>query len=101
MRTASLLTALATTVTGHATFQQFWVNGKDQGGLCARIPTSNSPVTDVTSNNIRCNVNQGSAASKCSVAPGDTVTVEMHQQAGDRSCTNEAIGGAHYGPVQV
>ena len=25
----------------------------------------------------------------------------MHQQAGDRSCTNEAIGGAHYGPVLV
>jgi hypothetical protein len=25
----------------------------------------------------------------------------MHQQPGDRSCANEAIGGAHYGPVQV
>lgn len=25
----------------------------------------------------------------------------MHQQAGDRSCNNEAIGGAHYGPVLV
>jgi len=23
------------------------------------------------------------------------------KQPGDRSCTNEAIGGAHYGPVQV
>lgn len=23
----------------------------------------------------------------------------MHQQPGDRSCANEAIGGAHYGPV--
>jgi hypothetical protein len=29
------------------------------------------------------------------------VTVEMHQQNGDRSCKNEAIGGAHYGPVMV
>jgi cellulase len=29
------------------------------------------------------------------------VTIEMHQQAGDRSCSNEAIGGAHYGPVLV
>lgn len=28
-------------------------------------------------------------------------TVEMHQQPGDRSCSNEAIGGAHYGPVLV
>lgn len=25
----------------------------------------------------------------------------MHQQPGDRTCANEAIGGAHYGPVQV
>lgn len=47
------------------------------------------------------NINQGPAASKCAVAPGDTVTIEMHQQPGDRSCANEAIGGAHYGPVMV
>ena len=32
---------------------------------------------------------------------GDSVTVEMHQQPGDRTCANEAIGGAHYGPVIV
>lgn len=38
---------------------------------------------------------------KCAVAAGATVTVEMHQQPGDRSCASEAIGGAHYGPVQA
>ena len=27
--------------------------------------------------------------------------VEMHAQIGDRSCTNLAIGGNHYGPVLV
>lgn len=32
---------------------------------------------------------------------GDSVTVEMHQQPGDRSCANEAIGGDHWGPVQI
>jgi len=68
---------------------------------CARLPNSNSPVQSVTSNDIRCNANQGPAASKCSVPAGSTVTVEMHQQNGDRSCANEAIGGAHYGPVLV
>ena len=47
------------------------------------------------------NANQGFAASKCSVAPGDTVTIEMHQQPNDRKCSTEAIGGAHYGPVLV
>jgi cellulase len=40
-------------------------------------------------------------AGKCPVAAGGTVTVEMHQQMGDRNCKNEAIGGAHYGPVIV
>ncbi len=25
----------------------------------------------------------------------------MHQQPGDRTCANQAIGGAHYGPMLV
>ena len=25
----------------------------------------------------------------------------MHQQPGDRSCADEAIGGDHYGPIQA
>ncbi|KAL0959876.1 hypothetical protein HGRIS_011545 [Hohenbuehelia grisea] len=32
---------------------------------------------------------------------GDSVTVEMHQQPGDRSCANEAIGGNHFGPMII
>ncbi|KAF2730590.1 hypothetical protein EJ04DRAFT_500250 [Polyplosphaeria fusca] len=98
MKTAVFLAgaaSLATHVLGHATFQELW------GGTCARLPTSNNPVQDVTSKDIRCNANQGVAASKCSVKAGATVTVEMHQQPNDRSCSNEAIGGAHYGPVLV
>ncbi|EUC45736.1 carbohydrate-binding module family 1 protein [Bipolaris oryzae ATCC 44560] len=100
MKNTLLLTgisAFATHVAAHATFQDLWVNGS----TCARLPNSNSPVTSVTSNDIRCNVNQGPASSKCSVPAGTTVTIEMHQQNGDRSCANEAIGGAHYGPVLV
>lgn len=46
------------------------------------------------------NANQGPAASKCTVAAGSTVTVEMHQH-NTRGCTEEAIGGAHHGPVLV
>ncbi|KAI8963131.1 lytic polysaccharide monooxygenase [Daldinia sp. FL1419] len=94
--------ALGTTrVVGHATFQDLWVKGVDMGASCARLPTSNSPVTDVASKDIACNAGTKPAAGKCSVAAGDVVTVEMHQQPGDRSCATEAIGGAHYGPVQV
>lgn len=32
---------------------------------------------------------------------GDSVTVEMHQQPNDRSCSDEAIGGDHWGPINV
>jgi lytic cellulose monooxygenase (C1-hydroxylating) len=67
-----------------------------------RLPPSNTPVTNVASTDIRCNVGGTKGVSaKCPVKAGDTVTVEMHQQPGDRSCKNEAIGGDHYGPVSV
>lgn len=46
------------------------------------------------------NANSGPVASKCSVPAGSTVTVEMHQH-NSRACTEEAIGGAHHGPVLV
>jgi len=99
----SLLALLAASqVSAHATFQDLWVEGVDQGATCARLPPSNSPVQSPTSADIRCNVGGTSGkAGKCSVAAGGRVTIEMHQQNGDRSCTNEAIGGAHYGPVLV
>lgn len=90
---------LAGNAAAHATFQDLWVNGVDMGAQCARLPLSNSPVTSVSSNDIRCNAGTSAVSGKCSVAAGSTVTVEMHQQPGDRTCSTEAIGGAHYGPV--
>ncbi|KAI1469641.1 lytic polysaccharide monooxygenase [Daldinia caldariorum] len=96
---AAVAALAATHVAGHATFQDLWING--HGASCARLPQSNSPVTDVTSKDIICNAGTKPVSGKCSVAAGSTVTVEMHQQPGDRSCASEAIGGAHYGPVQV
>ncbi|KAF9012117.1 glycoside hydrolase family 61 protein [Hymenopellis radicata] len=82
-----------TTVAGHATFQQFWIGDVDAGSSCVRTPASNSPVTDVTSADIACNAGAASNSGVCPIQPGDSVTVEMHQQPGDRSCANEAIGG--------
>ncbi|OTA89851.1 carbohydrate-binding module family 1 protein [Hypoxylon sp. CO27-5] len=93
--------ALATKVASHATFQDLWVNGVDMITTCARLPLSNSPVTDVTSKDIACNVGTKPVSGKCSIAAGSIATVELKQQPGDRSCASEAIGGAHYGPVQV
>ena len=66
------------------------------------MPQSNTPITNVGSNDIRCNVGGlRGVAGKCAVKAGGVMTVEMHQQPGDRNCKNEAIGGAHYGPVTV
>jgi len=62
---------------------------------------SNSPVTSVNTNDIRCNANPGKASSKCSVPAGASITVEMHQQNGQRDCSQEGIGGNHFGPVMV
>jgi hypothetical protein len=41
------------------------------------------------------------AAGNCAVNAGDILAAEMHQQPGDRSCSNEAIGGDHYGPTLI
>ncbi|PKS10976.1 hypothetical protein jhhlp_002735 [Lomentospora prolificans] len=110
----ALLTALAAqNVAGHALFQQLWVDGEDYISpapllylsltlTCARVPMSNNPVTNVAGADIRCNAGGArGVGAKCPVKAGGTVTVEMHQQPGDRSCGQEAIGGAHYGPVMV
>lgn len=103
---AAVAALSASHVAAHATFQDLWINGVDQGETCVRLPQSNSPLTDVSANSIRCNVNHGAVAGRCAIKAGDTVSVEMHQQGGDRSCTlstltPEAIGGAHWGPVHA
>lgn len=92
--------ALAPLAAAHATFQQLWVNGVDQASKCARLPYSNSPIENLSSNDMRCNVNTAAAAGLCDVKAGDVVTVEMHQH-NNRDCSQEAIGGAHLGPVMV
>ncbi|KAK6835126.1 glycosylhydrolase family 61-5 [Apiospora arundinis] len=95
--TFALVAALAVgEVASHATFQDLWVNGVDYGAQCARLPLSNSPVTDVSSNNIRCNANSGAVGRNLLLT-----RLPQQQQPGDRNCNAEAIGGAHYGPVQV
>ena len=98
---AGLAAVAVQNVAAHATFQQLWVDGVDMGSQCARVPPSNSPVEDVTSQNMRCNAGTSPVSKKCGVKAGSTVTIEMHQQPNDRSCGSEAIGGSHYGPVMA
>uniref|UniRef100_A0A8H7XL18 AA9 family lytic polysaccharide monooxygenase n=1 Tax=Psilocybe cubensis TaxID=181762 RepID=A0A8H7XL18_PSICU len=100
MRYALTTAAFIASAAAHATFQQLWINNVDAGSSCVRLPNSNSPITSVTGSDIACNV-AGSSRGVCPVNAGDQLTVEMHQQPGDRSCNSEAIGGDHFGPVQV
>ncbi|KAG8787551.1 hypothetical protein FRC12_015436, partial [Ceratobasidium sp. 428] len=75
-----LLIALAVVLSahgafGHYIFDKLIVNGVT-GAQFANIrpPPNNSPVTDVTSNDVRCNVNgaSGSSTSTATVAAGST-----------------------------
>lgn len=77
--TLPLAALAAQQVAAHATFQALWVGTQDYAGTCLRKPLGNSPIENVSSANIACNANSGPAASKCPVAAGGTVTVEMHQ----------------------
>jgi len=90
-------------VAAHATFQEMWVNGVDQGSFCVRLPQSNSPVTSVTTDDLACNAEASPSTGVIIVVciAGDKVTVEMHQQPDQRACSTQAIGGNHWGPVLV
>lgn len=61
-------------VAAHATWQDLWVDGVDYDTQCARQPVSNSPVTDVTSNDLACNAGTSAVSSNCPVPAGSTVT---------------------------
>jgi len=89
----------ASQVAGHSIWQDLTVAGVDKSSTCVRMPLNNNPVTDVSSSAMACNVGTSPVAVKCAVNAGDEVTIEMHQQIGDRNCATEGIGGAHWGPV--
>lgn len=50
------LSFLAASVSAHSTFQDLWVAGKDDASQCVRMPKNNSPLTDVSSPDMRCNI---------------------------------------------
>ncbi|QRW16073.1 glycoside hydrolase family 61 protein [Rhizoctonia solani] len=95
MKWVALALAVAPSVLGHFTMQYLWVNGVDQGqNTYLRVPPSNNPVTDVTSTDIRCNVNglTGSATgTKANVPAGANITLEWHQHA--QRTGEDAISG--------
>lgn len=107
MRTAAALALAAASMissaAGHATVFNILVNDVDQGlGNSAsgyiRSPPNNSPITDVTSKDMTCNVNGGKAAAKfVSVSGGDKITFEWHHNTNDAS--DDIIADSHKGPI--
>ncbi|KAL4773893.1 endo-beta-1,4-glucanase D [Aspergillus nidulans var. acristatus] len=99
------LAASAKLVASHATVFAVWINDEDQGlGNTAdgyiRTPPNNSPVTDVTSTDLTCNVNGDQPAAKTlEVAAGDKITFEWHHNSRDSS--DDIIASSHKGPVLV
>jgi cellulase len=91
MKTSSVLAlALAGAATAHTTVWNILVNGKDQGvgklqGGYIDSPPNNSPVTDVTSSAMTCNVPGVKAARSIAVLPGDEVAFQWYHDTNDPS----------------
>ncbi|TCD61619.1 hypothetical protein EIP91_008163 [Steccherinum ochraceum] len=75
------LASLAGFVSARTVFSEFAVNGVDQGhAVAVRVPSSNAPVTDVTSDNLICNTGFIQPVSKtvATVPAGSTITAMFH-----------------------
>ncbi|KAF2714264.1 carbohydrate-binding module family 1 protein [Pleomassaria siparia CBS 279.74] len=79
MRYSFTALALVAVTSAHQNFHQFWVNDVSPGyQIGVRMPPSNSPVTDVTSNDMACNVGGSTVPSTVetvAAAEGDKITV--------------------------
>jgi cellulase len=81
MRYSGLIagTALAAVANAHSTIWNVWLNGVDQGvgnvaGGYIRYPPNNSPVKDVTSSDMTCNVANTANTKTVTVTAGDKVS---------------------------
>ncbi|CZT48816.1 related to Endo-beta-1,4-glucanase D [Rhynchosporium secalis] len=96
--------AAASLASAHATIYNVWVNDVDQGtGNSAagyiRSPPNNSPIKDITSKDMTCNVNNVAAAKTINVAAGDKISLEWHHN--NNSPADDIIDSTHKGPVMV
>lgn len=95
---AIIATALISAVTAHQNFHQFWVNDETPGyQVGIRMPPSNSPVTDVKSDDMACNVDGSkvpSGVETVEAAEGDSIKVQW-----DSSGHPGPITHFLYGPV--
>ena len=104
--TILLLVTLTPLISAHAFFHKAFVNGADQGQLFGvRAPSSNSPITDVSSSAITCNapLNQPVSHDVISVAPGDTFGMQWNHNIGGPTPGDgdDPIAASHKGPIMA
>ncbi|KAF1992992.1 carbohydrate-binding module family 1 protein [Amniculicola lignicola CBS 123094] len=79
MHSIFAFSVLAAVASAHQNLHQLWINDVSPGYQVAiRMPPSNSPVTDVTSNDMACNADGSSVPSgveTVAAAEGDSITV--------------------------
>lgn len=68
MKIALVLLAAASTVSAHATWQEFWVGTEDQAGKCVRTVQDNSPIVSVTDPTMACGRGPKASTGVCTVA---------------------------------
>ncbi|KAL2129226.1 hypothetical protein VTI74DRAFT_8072 [Chaetomium olivicolor] len=99
LNAATLALAFASGVSAHSHMYGVWVNGVDQGdgrNVYIRSPPNNSPVKDLTSPALACNVNGGKPVSSfVKAAAGDTLTFEWYHN----TRTDDIIDISHKGPI--
>ncbi|KAF1961355.1 hypothetical protein CC80DRAFT_437093 [Byssothecium circinans] len=101
MKTAAIVLATTAAVSAHSTWQDLWVGSTDHETKCTRVVLNNNPISSLTSADMFCGISPAAASEVCEVAAGSALTVEMHAQPNQRSCSQPAIGGNHYGPVLI
>ncbi|SPN99234.1 uncharacterized protein DNG_02271 [Cephalotrichum gorgonifer] len=103
---ATAIVAQLELIAAHSYIYGIYLNGEDLGSFNGiRIPAfngppprgyANSPVKDVTSPDIRCNVlGDHSVPYTIDVVPGDTLTLDWHHDS--RTPTDDVIDKSHHG----
>lgn len=102
---ALLAAGLAATAQGHAIFQKLSINGVEQAQLAGfRAPTDNSPIMDVNSNDIICQIPGTKSSAVVDVPAGAKVgtywghVIGGEQYPGD---VDHPIAASHKGPIAI
>ncbi|KAJ7600768.1 glycoside hydrolase family 61 protein G [Mycena floridula] len=88
----SALILLASTVSARTVFSALSINGVDQGhGVGVRVPSSNAPITDLTSPNLICNTGfiQPVSQTVLQVPAGAQVTAQFHHTSAGAPATKD------------